>query len=238
MSEQTQTEPITRCTFRIYSRGHAPLDVVQYCRVSEAGAYARQWEKREGYMKHMEYTGPLTQEEDAMAIGENAAAAADFAQPVCECGMLAEECACTDDPAPEIPADVRAMVPATDHAFDFACPHCRALYLSACHQNHAYLPIAPHETTRQYVARLGRWTQGVLAGAALLAALVLPGHASADTLAQIPAGCAITHTFEDASAIASCTDGTRMAFDADGGFMQDHGIVFYYRAPGTWYEIK
>jgi hypothetical protein len=271
--------------------------------------------------------GTHTHEEDPM-IGENAAAAADFAQPVCECGMLAEECACTDDPAPGVCTDCGAETEGPDVLL---CDDCKPESeqddtpdLSGVYRDHLALATGgyhtvvvercPNEHTRYFanyadesqitlredviLDRLseGRWTltystvdddapeipadvramvparfcscgapaspnqpyclecaraghafflenarlmgKTVLAGAALLATLMLPGHASADTLAQVPAGCAITHTFEDASAIASCANGTRMAFDADGGFMQDHGIVFFYRAPGTWYEIK
>ncbi len=49
--------------------------------------------------------------------------------------------------------------------------------------------------------------------------------------------CVITRTFEDGSATALCGHDV-WAFDADGGFIVDHGIKFYYRDPGTWYEVE
>jgi len=48
--------------------------------------------------------------------------------------------------------------------------------------------------------------------------------------------CMITHAWEDGSQIATCAeDGETYAYDADGGFIYDNGLRFYYRAPGTWY---
>ena len=48
--------------------------------------------------------------------------------------------------------------------------------------------------------------------------------------------CVITHEWEDGSAVAYCPeDGETYAYDADGGFIVDIGIKFFYRPEGSWY---
>lgn len=151
-------------------------------------------------------------------------------------GLHPDDCPC------DACEDVRAMAPAdAPHDFTFACPHCRDEYVTACRQNTDYLPIAPQETTREYRDRLGRWTKGVLAGAALLTALALPGHASAREYPIIgtpayDASCQIVTEWEDGGALSYCEeDGETYLFDADGLFYTDNGIRFYGRQPGTWF---
>jgi hypothetical protein len=203
--------------------------------------------------------------ERTMSLGENSTAAADFAQPICECGMLADECACTDDPAselnpafagldflevdittapawnaqlaahaaaivtsaelptPEIPADVRAMVPVPK-------------YVELTPEQHACVSHA-----LAWIEETERIVKATVAGAALLAAFLLPGQASAREYPVIgtpayDASCQIVTEWEDGGAKAYCAeDGETYLFDADGFFYNDHGIRFYGRAPGTWY---
>jgi hypothetical protein len=192
-----------------------------------------------------------TAHEETPMIGENSQAAADFAMHPdgCPCD------ACEQDDAPEmmktctvcgLTSDrgswVEYPVPGVCYCFECAKVYPRIerdgtriwapeKSFAECCEDPTFLRAVNHALRSQ-------GARTILAGAALLATLVLPGHASADTLAQVPAGCAIAHTFEDGSATATCANGTRIAFDADGGFVQDHGIVFYYRAPGTWYQVR
>jgi hypothetical protein len=76
-------------------------------------------------------------------------------------------------------------------------------------------------------------------GLALALSLLFGTPASAQTLPLVPTDgeCVITHQFEDGSATALCGHDT-WAFDADGGYVVDNGIVFFYRDPGTWYQVR
>jgi ribosomal protein S27AE len=80
-----------------------------------------------------------------------------------------------------------------------------------------------------------------LAGAALLATLLLPAHASAHEYPVIgtpayDASCQVVTEWEGGGALAYCEeDGETYLFDADGFFYNDNGIRFYGRPPGTWY---
>jgi hypothetical protein len=279
--------------------------------------------------QEIEWLKQPTIKEDSVAIGENSTASLDFAQPVCECGMLADECACTDDPAhgictdcgagtegpdillcddckpeseqddaPEIPADVRAMVPAgadehytvTAYFTDCAAHDVRfetkegALaaaqstrdafpeahiavainrYGQSCaistaewnpfpHESilitdpHPFLPVDMDDMDFETAKALFHGGHGraafmrvtkSLAGAALLATLLLPGHASAQELPYHPgagvvingSACQVTHSWEDGSAIAHCRDHRVYAFDPDGSPAH---------APQTWNRVK
>jgi hypothetical protein len=149
--------------------------------------------------------------EEAPMIGENAQAAADFAQPICECGMLADECACTDDPAPELNPAFAGL--------DFL---------------EVDITTAP-----AWNAQLAAHAAAIVTSAALALTCLLPLHASAHELPLVPTDgeCVITHEFEDGSATALCGHDT-WAYDADGSFFYLDGIKFWIYPEGTWREIK
>lgn len=103
----------------------------------------------------------------------------------------------------------------------------------------AYALQRPGKTvsiTRALDTRYRDW-KTALAGAALLAALLLPGHVDAQQLhtgtSVIIGGsdCQVNHAFEDGSAVAHCRDHTTWAYDADGNAL--YGI-----APGTWVKQR
>lgn len=74
----------------------------------------------------------------------------------------------------------------------------------------------------------------VALAALTLCASVTPNSAQDLPLVPTDGECVITHRWEDGSATARCGHDT-WALDRDGGFIYDHGIKFFYRAPGTWY---
>ncbi|HEX2673444.1 MAG TPA: hypothetical protein VHM25_21330 [Polyangiaceae bacterium] len=95
------------------------------------------------------------------------------------------------------------------------------------------LPEEPTWDFKRVRARLA------LAGAALLALALLPGHASAREYPIIGtpaynASCAIVREYqEDGSALAYCTeDGETYYYDVDGNFIYDHGIKLWIAQPG------
>jgi len=201
------------------------------------------------YQDAMKVADRLTKE--SPMIGENAQAAADFAQhpddcdceacentrdpwtvcaqcgsevraselhvigcDICECGMLVEECACADEPAPH-------------KSFEECC------------DDPTFLAAVNSVLRTQGAPTIKR----ALAGAALIATCLLPTYARAQERAYpiigtpaYNASCQIVTEWEDGSARAYCEeDGETYLFDADGFFYDDHGIRFYGRPPGTWY---
>jgi hypothetical protein len=163
--------------------------------------------------------------ETDVTIGENAAAALDFAQPVCECGMLADECACTDEPedTDNAPAIGNALA---DWAFAMIAP-------DLDDDEEGNIDLAP-----AWDAQLAAHAAAIVTGAALALTCLLPLRASAHELPPVSTDgeCVITHEFEDGSATALCGHDT-WAYDADGSFFYLDGIKFWIYPEGTWHEI-
>jgi hypothetical protein len=149
--------------------------------------------------------------------------------------------------AHDLDCDCEACAP-----IDPTCPYCHMVVCDCAYRARVTgIPIGPIAraalepqliTTDDEAAELKSFIDNLrsfIAGAALLAALLLPAHASAQEVPIVPTDgeCVLTRTFEDGSATALCGHET-WAYDADGGFIMDNGIVFYYRAPGTWYEVR
>lgn len=64
--------------------------------------------------------------------------------------------------------------------------------------------------------------------------------ALAFTALQVPAGCTVTHVFEDHSAVALCDDGSRLVYDADGSASYDSVLHAVIRDASTigWHEAQ
>jgi hypothetical protein len=120
--------------------------------------------------------------------------------------------------------------PSTD-----TCPICQARAIGGndqtcdeCARSHADVLAAVPAWSPRLAARAAAIVPAAKRGTIALVALTCLG---------LPPGahdCTITHAWEDGSAMADCADGTYL-YDADGGFVVDQGIKYFYRPEGTWY---
>lgn len=86
---------------------------------------------------------------------------------------------------------------------------------------------------KRYRRNQGLSWKTALVGAAMLASLALPGHASAGEAGYLmpPAGCTLYASWEDHSSLAYCLGGTWIGFDPDGP-RQGWQIATYMQTSG------
>lgn len=111
------------------------------------------------------------------------------------------------------------------------------------------VPVRPElQPLRDHLlkTRAYRMLKPVLAGAAIIAACLLPSPASAHTggthdypvigTPAYDASCTIVREWEHGSAVATCGDGYHYVFDADGRFFYMHGIRFWISHENQWHN--